>query len=78
MTFQHVFFLPYPLSTLESGRHRGMSLELLEHLEWVEVGVGVVQADDEAHRHQVVLLQMVQEAASKVKKFVQILLKVSD
>ena len=53
-----------PLSSLERGRHARVGLELLEGLEWVDVGVGVVQADHEAHGHDVVVLEVVQERAA--------------
>ena len=38
-----------------------MCLELLEGLEGVDVGVGVVEAHHEAHGHEVVLVEMVEE-----------------
>ena len=41
-----------------------MSLELLEGLEGMDVGVGVVKAHHEAHSHEVVLIKMIEEGAS--------------
>merc|ERR1719150_1524421 len=52
------------LSALEQRRHAGVSLELLESLERVKVRVGVVETNDKAHSHQVVLVQVVEEGAA--------------
>ena len=41
-----------------------MCLELLEGLEGVDVGVGVVEADHEADGHEVVLVEMVEEGTA--------------
>ena len=53
--------LPYSRAPLEGWRHRWVRLVLLEGPEGVQVGVLVVQPDDEAHRHQVVVSKVVQE-----------------
>ncbi len=57
---------PYPFPSLEYGGDAGVGLELLEGLERVEVGVGVVQADHEANSDEVVVGKMVQEGAAVV------------
>ena len=41
-----------------------MRLKLLEGLEGMDVGVGVVEAYHEAHRHEVVLVEVVEEGAA--------------
>ena len=41
-----------------------MSFELLESFERMNVRVGVVESDDVAHCHQVVICQVITEAAS--------------
>ena len=41
-----------------------MRLKLLEGLEGMDVGVGVVEAHHEAHRHEVVLVEVVEEGAA--------------
>ncbi len=45
----------YSGAALESGPHRGMSFELLEGFEGVEVRVGVVKPDNKPHRNKIVL-----------------------
>ena len=57
----------YPRPPLEGGRDGRVRLVLLEGLEGVQVGVVVVQPDDEAHRHQVVVRQVVQERAAVLR-----------
>ncbi len=57
---------PYPFPSLEYGGDAGVGLELLEGLERVEVGVGVVQADHEAYSDEVVVGKVVQEGAAVV------------
>lgn len=41
-----------------------MSLELLKGFERMKIRVGVVQANDKAHGHQVVFTQVIEEAAA--------------
>ncbi len=57
---------PYPFPSLEYGGDAGVGLELLEGLERVEVGVGVVQTDHEANSDEVVVGKVVQEGAAVV------------
>ena len=51
--------VPDPGAALEGRCDGGVGLVLLEGLERVQVGVVVVQPDDEAHRHQVVVSEVV-------------------
>ena len=56
--------LPNSGSPLECSFDGRMCFKLLERLEGVEVGIGVVQTDDEAHSAEIVLSQMVKEGAT--------------
>jgi hypothetical protein len=52
--WQYALFT-YSGAALESGPHRGVSFELLEGFEGVEVRVGVVKPDNKPHRNKIVL-----------------------
>ena len=48
------------LAALEDGAHLRMGLESLEFLEWREIGIGIVEVQDEPDRHQIVV-EMIEE-----------------
>ncbi len=55
LQYAHYAVFTYSGAALESGPHRGMSFELLEGFEGVEVRVGVVKPDNKPHRNKIVL-----------------------
>jgi hypothetical protein len=55
MTVPEYVVFTYSGAALESGPHRGVSFELLEGFEGMEVRVGVVQSDNKPHRNKIVL-----------------------
>jgi hypothetical protein len=55
MTVPGYAVFTYSGAALESGPHRGVSFELLEGFEGVEVRVGVVKPDNKPHRNKIVL-----------------------
>lgn len=50
-----------PGTTFKGRPHTWMSLELLEGLEWVNIGIFVIQTDHKANSDEIILGKMVQK-----------------